>query len=143
MQEVKHISIYINRSPVEVYGFASNPENLRHWAAGLASSNLKKVGNAWIAYAPFGNVKIKFVGDNAFGVMDHDVELESGRIVHNPMRVVPNEDGSEFIFTLLRQQDMTDEQFIADKQAVEKDLATLKALLEQQPLSYSGFNING
>ena len=133
MHEVEHISIYINRSPNEVYGFASNPENLSHWAAGLTSSKIRRVGDVWLADTPFGKVKIKFAEKNTFGVMDHDVELESGRIVHNPMRVVPNEDGSEFIFTLLLQQDMTDEQFVADKQAVEKDLATLKALLEQQP----------
>lgn len=131
MNEAIHISIYIDRPPDEVYQFASNPENLPHWAAGLASSEVKRVGADWIADAPFGTVKIKFIEDNVFGVMDHDVQLDSGLVVHNPMRVVPNCEGSEFVFTLLRQPDMTQDQFKEDQLAVEKDLAALKTLLEE------------
>lgn len=63
--------------------------------------------------------------------MDHDVELDSGVIVHNAMRVVPNGNGSEFIFTLLRQPGMSEEQFADDARAVAKDLRTLKELLEK------------
>ncbi len=62
--------------------------------------------------------------------MDHDVELDSGLVVHSPMRVVPNGDGSEFIFTLLRQPWMSDDQFRDDANAVAKDLRALKKLLE-------------
>jgi hypothetical protein len=130
MHDVKHLSTYINRSPQDVYAFASNPENLPIWAAGLASSEVKKDGDLWVADAPFGKVKVRFVQVNAFGVMDHDVELDSGVVVHNPMRVVPNGNGSEFIFTLLRQPGMSEEQFGEDAQAVEKDLRTLKTFLE-------------
>lgn len=130
MHEVQHISIYIDSLPGDVYKFATNPENLPRWAAGLAASEVRKDGEMWVAEAPFGKVKIRFADRNTFGVMDHDVELDSGAVVHNPMRVVPNGDGSEFIFTLFRQPGMTDEQFAEDKRAVEKDLATLKELLE-------------
>lgn len=128
--EVKHISTYIYRKPDAVYAFASNPENLPRWAAGLARSAVRREGDAWIAEAPFGKVKIKFAGTNQLGVMDHDVELDSGMVVHNPMRVVPNGDGSEFIFTLIHQSGMSDQQFADDAQAVAKDLQTLKVLLE-------------
>lgn len=135
MQDVYHISIHIDLSPAEVYEFASNPENLPLWAAGLARSELRKTGEIWVAEAPFGKVKIKFTQRNTLGVMDHDVELESGLIVHNPMRVVPNGEGSEFIFTLLRQPGMSIEQFLEDKKAVEKDLASLKNILEGPTLT--------
>lgn len=131
MYDVEHISIYIHRTPQDVYAFAGNPENLPIWAAGLARSEVKKDGNIWVADAPFGKVKIRFAQTNTLGVMDHKVELDSGVIVHNPMRVVPNGDGSEFIFTLLRQPGMSDEQFADDAQAVSKDLQTLKELLER------------
>lgn len=131
MHEVKHISIYIDRVPDDVYAFASNPENLPRWAAGLASSDVKRDGSSWVAEAPFGKVRITFSETNTFGVMDHDVELESGLVVHNPMRVVPNGNGSEFIFTLLRQYEMSEAQFAEDAQAVEKDLRTLKEFLER------------
>ena len=130
MNEVRHMSIHIRRSPGDVYEYASNPENLPYWASGLARSAVSKDGDTWVVQAPFGRVKIRFAGKNAFGVMDHDVELETGMIVHNPMRVVPNGDGSEFIFTLFRRPGMSNEQFAEDKLAVERDLETLRDILE-------------
>jgi len=77
------------------------------------------------------SVRIRFAPQNDFGVMDHDVELASGLVVHNPMRVMPCGKGSEFVFSLFRQPEMTDEQFAADGLAVEADLQRLKDLLEQ------------
>lgn len=131
MLEVRHLSVYIARSPSDVYAFASDPGNLPLWAAGLARSQVTRAGDAWIAEAPFGKVKIRFAEKNAFGVMDHDVELESGVVVNNPMRVVKNGEGSEFIFSLFRQPGMSDAQFAADECAVQKDLRNLKKVLER------------
>jgi hypothetical protein len=129
--DVRHVSIYIARQPSDVYGFASDPANLPRWAAGLARTEVTRIGDAWVVVAPFGKVTIRFAPKNALGVMDHDVELESGVTVHNPMRVVPNGAGSEFIFTLFRRPEMTDAQFAEDGRAVEADLRTLKELLER------------
>jgi hypothetical protein len=130
MHEVEHISIYIDRAPGDVYAFASNPENLPRWAAGLARSDVKREAGAWVADSPFGRVKIRFPEPNAFRVMDHDVELDSSMAVHNPMRVVPNGGGSEFMFTLMRRPEMSDAQFAEDARAVRQDLQALKELLE-------------
>jgi hypothetical protein len=132
MNEVRHISIAIDRKPAEVYAFAADPRNLPRWAAGLAQSEVRKDGDAWIVEAPFGTARLRFAPPNDFGVMDHDVTLDSGITVHNPMRVVPNGEGSEFTFTLIRQPGMSDAQFAADAVAVEKDLQALKALLEHE-----------
>ena len=129
LQEVRHISVSVNRSPQEVYDFASNPENLPKWATGLGGS-IKNVNGEWIADAPLGKVKIRFAERNTYGVLDHDVILESGVQIHNPMRVVPNGRGSEVIFTLLRQPDMSDGKFSEDAKWVEKDLKILKSLLD-------------
>lgn len=129
--DVEHLSIYIDRLPSAVYEFASDPRNLPRWAAGLARSDVTRAGDSWLVEAPFGKATIRFAPKNELGVMDHDVELESGVTVHNPMRVVPNGGGSEFIFTLFRRPDMSDEQFAADRRAVEQDLRTLKELLER------------
>ena len=87
-------------------------------------------GTTWIAEAPFGRVRLRFSPSNGLGVMDHDVELESGVVVHNPMRVVPNGDGGELIFTLIRQANMTDLEFQNDCVAVQADLHALKVILE-------------
>jgi hypothetical protein len=138
MQNVHHLTITINRPPAEVYNFAADARNLPQWAAGLARSSVEQEGDHWIADAPFGTARIKFADRNSLGVLDHDVTLDDpasgGSVtVHNPMRVLPHGEGSEFVFTLFCQPDMTDEQFAADKAAVEQDLQTLKQLLESRP----------
>src|SRR5687767_5896876 len=129
MHDVEHISIFIGRPPADVYELASDPRNLTRWAAGLARSEVKNDGNEWIAESPMGTIKIRFTEKNPYGVLDHDVALASGVTVHNPMRVVPNGDGSEFTFTLIHQPGMSDEQWAADRAAVERDLRALKQLL--------------
>jgi uncharacterized protein YndB with AHSA1/START domain len=131
MHDVQHISVSIALPPAEVYEFASDPRNLPKWASGLARSEVRKDGDEWVADAPIGKVRVKFVERNSFGVMDHDVKLESGVSVHNVMRVIPNGEGSEFVFTLIRQPGTPDEQFAKDKATVENDLKTLKDLLER------------
>jgi hypothetical protein len=128
--QVRHISVSIDRPPDKVYSFVSNPENLPKWATGLGGS-IKKVNGEWIADAPMGKVKIKFAEENKFGVLDHEVVLESGVTINNPMRVIANGKGSEVFFTLIRQPEVSDEKFAQDARWVEKDLKILKGLLEK------------
>jgi hypothetical protein len=77
-----------------------------------------------------GTVKVKFAEKNKFGVLDHDVTLPSGVKEYNPMRVLPNKDDNELVFTLYRRPDVSDQEFAEDAKSVEKDLAKLKTLLE-------------
>ena len=126
----KHLSVSIERSATEVYEFASDPENLPQWAGGLSGS-IKKVDDGWLAEAPMGTVKVKFAEINKFGVLDHEVTLASGIKFYNPMRILPNNDGSEVIFTLYRQGDMSDQQFADDAESVQRDLNKLKSLIEK------------
>ena len=126
----RHISVSINRPADEVYEFATNPENLPKWAAGLSGS-IKNVKGDWIAESPMGRIKIKFAEKNKFGILDHDVTLPSGEKVYNPMRVFPNNEGSELVFTLYRRLDMSDKMFAEDSKLVKSDLEKLKGLLEK------------
>lgn len=126
----KNISVSINRSADQVYEFASNPENLPKWAAGLSGS-IKNINGDWIAESPMGKVKVKFADKNKFGILDHDVTLPSGVKFYNPMRVFPNNDGSELIFTLYHRSEMSDQMFADDAKLVKKDLEKLKMLLEK------------
>lgn len=125
----RHVSVSINRPADRVYEFASDPENLPTWAAGLSGS-IAFVDGEWIAESPMGRIKVKIADRNAFGVLDHDVTLPSGETNYNPMRVVPNDDGSEVIFTVYRRPDVTDQMFSDDVNAVTRDLRQLKRLLE-------------
>lgn len=126
----QHISVSINRPAVQVYEFAANPQNLPQWAAGLSGS-IQNIDGDWIAESPMGRVKVNFAEPNRYGVLDHEVTLPSGETVYNPMRVFPNNDGSEVVFTLYRRPDMSEQHFAEDAQAVASDLQQLKRLLEQ------------
>lgn len=77
-----------------------------------------------------GRVKIRFAPKNPFGVLDHEVTLPDGTVVQNPLRVQPNGDGSEVLFTLYRQPEASDAAFAEDAAKVRKDLETLKGILE-------------
>ena len=114
----------------QVYEFVSDPENLPKWAAGLSGS-IKKDNDDWITKSPMGTVKVKFAEKNKSGILDHEVTLPSGVKVYNPLRVFPNNDGSELVFTLHRRPDVSDQEFAEDANSVEKDLAKLKTLLEK------------
>ena len=127
----RHISISINSSVDEVYAFASNPENLPKWAAGLGGS-VKNVKGEWVAESPMGTIKIKFADKNRFGILDHDVTLPSGETFYNPMRVFPNKDRSELIFTLYQRPGMSDKDFKNDEEQIKEDLEKLKSLVEKQ-----------
>jgi hypothetical protein len=129
--EFRHVSVSINRSWNDVYDFVSNGDNFGQWASGLGQQ-FRRAGNEWVAKGPLGTVKVRIVKRNQFGVADHDVVLETGVTVHNPIRVIPNGTGSTVTFTLLRVAGVSEQKFNDDAKAVEKDLLLLKATLEKQ-----------
>jgi hypothetical protein len=57
--------------------------------------------------------------------------LPSGENVYNPMRVFPNNDGSELVFTLYQRPGMSDQMFAEDAEIVRQDLERLKNVLEK------------
>jgi hypothetical protein len=114
-----------------VYRFAAAPENMPRGAVGLGTSFKPQSDGSWIAEGgPVGSATVRFVERNRFGVLDHDVTVPTGETVHNPMRVLPNGDGSEVVFTLFRRPGVSAGEFERDAKAVQKDLVTLKRLLE-------------
>src|SRR5258708_6937275 len=126
-RESRHICVRIDCSAQAAYEFASDPMHLPAWAQGLASA-VERVGDEWFVETPMGRVGFAFAPRNDLGVLDHDVSLPSGEVFYNPMRVLPDGDACEVVFTLRRQQGMTDEEFERDAAAVAADLATLKRL---------------
>lgn len=128
----RHLSTVIAATPAAVYAFAAEPENLPKWAAGLAEAEVKREGDLLVVESPMGQVTVKFVPPNDFGVLDHEVTLPTGVVVTNPLRVLAHPEGSEVVFTL-RQLDMSDEDFERDAAMVVADLARLKAILEGHP----------
>jgi uncharacterized protein YndB with AHSA1/START domain len=123
------LAITIARPPRDVYAFVRDPQNLPRWAEGLGGG-VREEGERLVVVTPAGSATLRFADDNALGVLDHVVTTPEGTEVHVPMRVVPNGDGSELLFTFFQLPGMTDESFGADAAAVERDLGRLKAILE-------------
>ena len=67
----------------------------------------------------------------AIGVADHDVTLPSGEAVTNPLRIIPNAEGCDVIFTVHRRLGVSSAEFAADIDTVTSDLATLRESMEQ------------
>ena len=128
-RESKQITVWIDRPTEDVYAFASNPANIPRWAPGLGTSVEQQEGS-WFVETGDGRVGVAFADRNDFGVLDHDVTLPTGDVIHNPMRVVADGDACEVIFTLRRQPDMTDADFERDAGLVQADLLRLKRVME-------------
>lgn len=128
----RHVSRVIAASPEAVYAFASDPDNLPRWAAGLTTADVVRDGDVLVVDSPMGTVTVRFAPPNEHGVIDHDVTLPSGTTVTNPVRVLAHPEGAEIVFTI-RQLDLTDDEFDRDTAAVERDLERLKELLESRP----------
>jgi hypothetical protein len=122
------VSIAVAVSPATAYAYAVDPCNLPRWAPGFIKS-IERKGDAWIAQTTLGEATFRFAPTNSFGVLDHDVQLPAGNF-HNPMRVIPNGDGCEILFTLLQLPGTSDEQFEADLETVRADLGCLRTALE-------------
>jgi hypothetical protein len=128
---VQHISQAINASVEAVIAVAGNPQQLPRWAAGL-SAGIRRESGRWPTDSSIGTVEVRYVGTTEWGILDHDVTLPDGTVVHNPLRVLRNDQGREVVFSLFKRPGMTDDEFDADAHLVCEDLARLNELFNEQ-----------
>jgi hypothetical protein len=127
--ESRQLAERIDRPAADVYDYASDPAHLPEWAPGLGTA-VENVDGRWFVETSSGRVGFAFVERNEYGVLDHNVTLPSGELVYNPMRVIPDGDCCEVVFTLRRLPEMSDEDFARDAGLVQADLTRLKHVLE-------------
>ncbi|MBM9502033.1 SRPBCC family protein [Leptospira sp. 201903071] len=130
--ETKHIGVSIQASWENVYKYLSDPRNFPEWASGLCKSISPGNDGEWIIEAPQGKLKAAFTPSNEFGILDHTVIFPTGERIRNPMRILPNADGSEVLFSLFKTPEMSSEKFEEDTSWVLKDLNELKNLMEKK-----------
>jgi hypothetical protein len=129
--KAKTMGISIECQPKDVYEYITNPGNLSEWAKTFSFSVKKSESGEWIVETPEGEMKIKYVEKNDFGVADHYIITPQGQEIYNPMRVFPNSIGCEVIFTLFQVSGMSDAKFLEDAELVERDLKSLKYVMEK------------
>ena len=125
--EARTLSVSIACPPDRVYDFVRDARNLPRWSF---FESVEEAEGGWLLGTPEGPVTLRFVEENALGVLDHRVTLGSGLEVLVPMRVIANGDGAEVLFTLFRTPETSAERFEADAAQVERDLSALKRVLE-------------
>lgn len=128
--QARHLSRSIEADPAAVIAVAGDYAQLPRWAAGLSAGIRHQDDGRWVTDSPMGLVEVRFVGPRENGVLDHDVTLPDGTVVHNPLRVLRNDAGSEVVFTLFRRDGMDDAEFAADAALIEADLERLAGLVE-------------
>ena len=124
------LSVSIQCDAHTVYEFVANPKNLPRWAKTFCRSVTRSKG-AWIIDTPRGAMTIRLAKKNASGILDHYLSPSPGVEVFVPMRVVPNSQGSEVIFTLFQPPEMSDGQYANDIGLVQQDLSSLKQVMER------------
>jgi len=127
-QPVKNVHITIRKAAADVYAFASQPENFSQWVKLIQS--VTKKGDHWIAKTASGDIVINWAPHNEFYVLDHHVTFPNGDRVFNAMRIIPNQEGSEFVFTLFQRPGRTAAEFEEDAGLVQADLEILKRIME-------------
>ncbi|MCX5515254.1 polyketide cyclase [Kaistia algarum] len=128
----RHIGIGIERPFEAVSDFLAVPENFPKWAEGLGGSFEPAGGLDYRLETPTGSARVRFSPPNPYGIADHTVFISEAEPILNPLRAMPNDTGSEVVFTLFQRPGMSNEDFERDAAWVAKDLKTLKALLESE-----------
>jgi hypothetical protein len=122
-------TITIAARPDRVLAYVGDGANLPRWAIGFAKS-VRPSGSGWLVTTGQTEVPTTITVNDTAGTIDFRMQAASdtGAIAYS--RVVPNGEGSEFIFTQLQQPGVTDELFAQLVAAVGHELVALKAQLE-------------
>lgn len=126
------LSVSIAVPPAVVTAFAADARKLPQWASGLCRS-VRPSGDHWLVDTGEVEASLAFIGPTQHGILDHVVTPAGGVPVLVPMRVVPNDEGSEVLFTAFRPAVMNEPEWQRDLALVQADLQRLKQCLEQHP----------
>jgi hypothetical protein len=123
-------SVGINRDAATVFGFLANPANWPRWAVVNVLATSPTADPAWWAMqTPRGEAKLRIRAEASSGILDHDfLDPEASWTV--PARVVPNGAGAECMMTFFQPPTFDDAVFDDQIKLVDRELATLKQVLE-------------
>jgi hypothetical protein len=127
--QTRTISVTIERPADQVYEFVRDATTFPRYTSLFKAVRPAGPDN-WIADTDQGQMPLRFAPQNGFRVLDHHVQLRPDLEVLNHMRVLPNADGAEVLFTVFQRPGMSDTEFEEDREAVETDLYKLKSVLE-------------
>jgi hypothetical protein len=122
-------TITIAARPKDVSAFVGDGGNLPRWAIGFATA-VRRSGPGWIVTTGQGEVPTQIDTDESAGTAEFRMQPGPGAEATAYARVVPNGEGSEFVFSQMQQPGVPDQLFEQLVAAVGHELVDLKAQLE-------------
>lgn len=115
------------------YRYLAEPRNYGEWAAVDKHSYRPLENGDWEGMTKVGGMRhFRFTPLNPFGVLDHAMFVPGDELLWTPMRVMPNQEGTELSFTFYQRPGMDDEAFASAIEWITTDFLALKALLESR-----------
>lgn len=122
-------SIAIAAAPDDVFDLVADPARLPEWAPGAART-ARQDGDHWILENEQGEVRIAVRSSRELGTVDLLSAEDERQGVFT--RVLPNEEGSEYQFTMLFPAEVPEQAVAEQMSIVESELKTVRALCERQ-----------
>ena len=98
--------------------------------AKMMSDAVKSNDGWWSFNTPKGKARLKFNENKQFGILD-PTYIDDESKWNMPMRVIPNGEESEIVITLIKPDNVSDEQFNQRMTEIGDAFATLKELIEK------------
>jgi hypothetical protein len=123
-------SITIAASPEAVFAVVADPAKLPSWAIGFAHG-VRREGGTWLVRTGGGReLPIRIDADPGHGTVDYYMGVRPGAEVPAATRVVPNDTGAEYTFTMFQPPGLPDDAFETQIDELARELTVLKARLE-------------
>ncbi|PCJ64917.1 MAG: hypothetical protein COA58_11640 [Bacteroidetes bacterium] len=127
MKKATTQTISINAEYQKVFNYISNPLTQKEWAINFMK-DVKETDNGFIAITPFGEMPLELRANEQTGTID--IILGDGKPI--PTRLIKNQNGCEYIFTLFQPTGMPDTAWEREGiPGLTEELKELKSILEQ------------
>ena len=83
----------------------------------------------WSFSTPRGNARLKFKENRSLGILDH-VFVDQDSQWNVPMRIISSGEESEIVITLIKPDELTDEQFDSRMVEIEQVFDNMKRIIE-------------
>lgn len=127
MKRAETRSISIAALPAGVHGYLADAQNLPEWAPSFATA-VRACSGHWVVIQGDVEIDVAILADRDRGTVDIVSAADHARGAF--LRVLPNGQGSELLFTLLFAHDTPEHQIDAQMVTVENELAAVRRACE-------------
>ena len=130
-------AITIARPYAVVLTYLSDPTRYSEWAVEYFTSPVTAIDeNTYRMQTTLGPMRFRISVDHAIGAVDlYITGVDQPFSYSLPIRVLNNQDGVDVLFTLAREDFLSDDRWVESLAMLERELVILKSILETQNAS--------